>query len=400
VQEKDRDEMKPSNKDQDSGDEYESDVDAKETAEDRAFIDAEGDDDDLVKEYDEMKQDFNDERPVHSKSKKKKARKAVDSDADEPGQEKAAKGGKRKREMSDKEKAVIVRQLLDEMVAAARQDRKDRAANKPATHKLRLLNRVRQVCANTTLQIMLLEGCNTGASSMGSEDNPTILSVLREWLRPLPGTTIPPLALREAIYDVIDKLPIRIDDLKPSRIGEVLYALSQHESEEPRNREKLAKMIERYSRSIFGKSERYRGNIDGMLEQQRSMGLVSGRSAAGAGVSDVATVVAPTGALTVSEADFGQLLGDEIAASVAASAKPHSPAAAAPEPFMRHAKIPAPVVMDFVVRPHGLAAATRTDKGGKQKEGLAKSVVTARRTVAKKLERGVKISIEGRGVTY
>jgi hypothetical protein len=419
-----------------SGDEYASEHEEAANADDEAFIDREGDDEELVREYDDMKQDFRDVAPdglARKKGKKKPApkRRAGDIDSDDEAgaaagaEDKAAKArakgaGKRKRELSDSEKLGLVRDLLSAMADAAAEDRKARKAGQPAVHKLKMLDRVRLGAANTQLQAMLLEGASLGAESMSAAGNPTILSVLRDWLRPLPGSGIPALQVREAVYDIVNKLPIRLDDLRTSRIGEVLFALAQHPEEQPRNRELLLAMIDRFSRSIFAKRESYRGNIGDMLEQQQRLGLVSARAASGsapaassgapAASADAAAAggAAGAGLDAGDDADFGRLLGDDIAASLAAAAggagatgvgagaaPGGAPAAAANK--SRHAKIPTPLVFDFVVRPEAQAIAPG-EKAGKQKAELTKRLADLRRTSSKGVDRGAKMSIEGRGM--
>ena len=376
-------------------------------AEDDAFIDREGDDEELVREYDDMKQDFRDEEPDGGRRKKKKRpiKRSAGGDDEGGGAERSGSGargkgagGKRKRELSDSDKARLVTELLDAMTAAAAADRTARRAGQPAVAKLKLLERLRSTAANTQLQTMLLEGANTGAEAMDSGANPTLLSVLREWLRPPPGGELPPLQLREAVYDVLARMPVRLDDLRLSRIGEVLFALSQHPAELPRNREALSAMIDRFSRSIFAKVESYRGNIGDMLEQQQRLGFVSAGAPTKAASAAATAHSASTAALAVADgaalddADFGRLLGDDLAASMARPATTGARAGSAAPPIVRrHATRPEPLVMDYVVRPDlpSLAPSERAASAADaQGAGLSKKLAELRRKGSRPAERG------------
>lgn len=448
---------------------YESESDGGADSGDDAFIDKEDDDEDLLAEYEDMKQDFSGDAraaglaaaAARGKKSKKKAKPSSaaaaaaarrDEDSDDDGggakkgsgaKDKAAagaaggKGSKRPRPLSDDEKRSLVRTVLDSMAKAAADDRAARKAGQPALAKLRLLPSIKAAASNGQLHALLLEGLSVGAEAMagGADSNPTILSALRGWLRPLPGSDIPPLQLREGVYDVIlDRLPLRLDDLRTSRIGEVLYALAQHPGEEARNRERLLAFIERISRSIFAKRESYRGNVADMLASQARLGLVAAPGAskapafgpageppaavraAAAAAAAAAAGGSSAGAAMAADGDedaevaapLSRLLGDDGAGAGPSSSSGAGAAAAAVD-RSRHAKVPSALIFDFVARPDAVSATSASGigaagtggasaGGAPRKSDLSKKLAEKRRSIKKGIERGAKISVEGRGL--
>ena len=489
-------------KDED-GDEYDSGPEAHRTAEDDAFIDREGDDNELLAEYDAEDQvcvssilfvclrvrgggptslhaappspapaqNFGDIAPSRKPGAKKKRRGDRDHSDDENAGGKAkskssaasasSAAKKRRAGLTDAQKQAMVDGLIRDMRAAAATDRADRKAGKPAVAKLKLMNTVRLTVANTSLQEMLLEGTAIGASAdYSAANNPTILSVFREWLRPLPGSDLPPLDLRAGIYDLIAKLPVAQHHLRDSRIGEVLFALSQHPGETPANRMMLSRLIERYARMIFAKDDSYRGGLDAMLDaqaQQQMGARAGGREAPQPSSSSSSASAAALGLgnslLIPSGADLDMLVAEDVEASLRAehggggsssgspagsssssSSSLQSSAAAAasarapqPPPAYegRHARIPAPVVFDFVRRAvradvdvAASADAPAVSSGGRGGGGsrgggsgkgsskepasasaaLKKRITDARRASRKEgLAPAVRMSVEGRG---
>lgn len=446
----------------DAGDEYDSGEEMVATAEDDAFIDREGDDDELLAEYDAEGQNFDEDAGFARKAKAAQAAKGKAAarkrkrggEEEEEGEGGEGGGGKKKggkgkkREMTDAQKSDAVEKLIHAMRAAAAKDRSDRKAGVPAVAKLKLLPEVRLACANTSLQELLLEGVAVGsAADYSSSANPTILACFRDWLRPLPGTDLPPLAVRECVYDCVGRLPVAPHHLKDSRLGEVLFALSQAPSESDRNRVLLKTLIDRFSRMIFGKASSYRGGgIDEMLSAQAEAGLVSraqGASSGGGMVPDAAAAAAAAaaGMSLPSSDDLDALVGDELEAALAALGDGSAVAGGAgaseggvvprksllpPKPAYegRHARIPQAVVFDFVARsrPDGAgapggaggagAASSLSSAGGvsgmgagggkgADASGLRKKLVEKRRELKASASggnaRAVKISIEGRG---
>ena len=123
----------------DSGDEYDSGEEVKETQEDRDFIDMDDDDKDLVNAYRKEKQNFNDRRPDNYKRKKKT--KKIPRDAVEA----AIMANRRpnyKTEKTSQEIENDVDKFLSKMVMAAKEDYEAVQNNEQAVHKLKMLKAV------------------------------------------------------------------------------------------------------------------------------------------------------------------------------------------------------------------------------------------------------------------
>ena len=399
---------------------YEKEVVEEATAEDRDFLDMQDEDEDVIAEYAAEQNFDDDEAPMGGSRKKpssKKRRMRIDGEVVETEdlgpKEKRAKGGGRHKEMTDEEKRTIVRKLLRKMRDAARDDFINRKEGKPALNKLQLLPEVRLTIANAALHLLLLEGTAIGIHGGEDEDGEggdgsggTLLSALREWLRPLPGADMPNPQLRTEVYKMLGSLPIGIEHLRESKIGHVLAFFANQEKETLQNRALLKGMIERFSRSIFHKQASYKGSIDQALTVQNSLGLVSAAKAAAASMpltslNTSLQVKQPNQVPRVE--DISQLLlggdADDDIVNVALRTVPSGSAIDKPQEKVRaplHARVPAPLVMDFVSRPTlgqvapiqrpppSAGAQELQDRMRKKKGGDGKP------------ERGVKISIEGR----
>lgn len=357
----------------DSGDEYASEHEDHRTKDDDAFIDNEGDDAELVREYEAQKQDFRDDRPDGFARKRKRDKRSFRGGVELDDGEAAAsaavaagkKGGKRKVDEAAEEqrRRAVADKLLRAMVDAAKVDRVDAKAGRQAVKKLRLLPEVRAATALLPMHDLLLDGTAIGAEAVAG-DNITICKAFRDWLKPLPPAELPQLTLRSAVYEMLAQLPVTSQHLSASRLGEVLLVLSQHPSETPENRTRLESLLARYMRLVFGRSARYdaRG-IDTMLAAQHessatrsqaaamltgareSRGGADDTAAAGLGVlmgGDDTSLVSALLAAAAHEPDAGTPAG---------AAAPGTNVAAEPVRQTRHAHIPAPMVLDFVRRP-------------------------------------------------
>jgi hypothetical protein len=233
---------------------------------------------------------------------------------------------------------------------------------------------------------LLLEGTAIGAEAAAG-DNVTICRAFRDWLKPLPPAELPQLTLRSAVYEMLALLPVTSQHLAASRLGEVLLVLSQHPRETPENRARLEALLARYMRLVFGKSARYdaRG-IDGMLAaQEAAAGAPRGGTAPGGGAAAGAGVAADDAAA----AGLGLLMGGDDTSLVTALLAAANDTDAAggggagvvrgtdagaavrgaptePARQTRHARIPAPMVMDFLRRPVGDAGAPLAGPSRKQ----------------------------------
>lgn len=285
----------------DSGDEYDSGDEVVATEEDEKFIAGDDDLDYLVKEYDEEGQNFDDERPEKKKSKSKKSSGSGSGsgggggDNTGPPKEKdpltlTMEMLKRPKQvaMSDNEKAQITTDLLNKMEIACRQDDDMYRRGQPAIYKLQLLPVVQKIVAMKTLHTTLLDY--------------DILAAFKEWIEPRDAKTLPSLAVRTAVYEMLLRLPCQVDHLKrcaPGKlpIGATIVALRKHASETVENKKVLKEIMEKWCRPIFGKSTDPRSMSSGYenpemreiavmrLQQQRQEELNKMQASQGSGGS-------------------------------------------------------------------------------------------------------------------
>lgn len=86
-----------------------------------------------------------------------------------------------------------------------------------------------------------------------------VLHSLNKWLKPLPDGSLPNIRVRETVLEVLnDFRDVPTEDLKESGMGRSIMTLWKHPSETPQNKKAAKELIERWSRPIFGISERYR----------------------------------------------------------------------------------------------------------------------------------------------
>jgi transcription factor SPN1 len=241
----------------DSGDEYDSGEEIVKTKEDDAFIDEDDDQAYLVREYDEDRQDFNDDRPdaykrplkskssSSSSSQKKSSSdsRKVDSKADDPLSETIRSMKKQKETpLSQSEKESFVKDLMHRMSLAAAKDEDLASQGQPATNKLQMLDGVKKALALQVLQETLLDN--------------DVLSRLKEWIEPKQDAerSLPSLTVRTAVYEMLLSLPCYAEHLKRSGIGATIVTLRKHKNETIPNKKMLKEIVEKWCRPLFGKS--------------------------------------------------------------------------------------------------------------------------------------------------
>ncbi|KAJ4958948.1 hypothetical protein NE237_026059 [Protea cynaroides] len=161
------------------------------------------------------------------------------------------KMGKKKKK-SDKtpaEIAMLVEHLMAELEVTAEEDAELNRQSKPAINKLKKLPLLTEVLSKKQLQQEFLDH--------------GVLTLLKNWLEPLPDGSLPNINIRTAILKILNDFPIdleqydRREQLKKSGLGKVIMFLSRSDEETTSNRKLAKDLVDKWSRPIFNKSTRY-----------------------------------------------------------------------------------------------------------------------------------------------
>uniref|UniRef100_A0A3Q2X9H0 Interacts with SUPT6H, CTD assembly factor 1 n=1 Tax=Hippocampus comes TaxID=109280 RepID=A0A3Q2X9H0_HIPCM len=313
------------------------------------------------------------------KEVKEKQKEMEDSDSDEGirrgGQDfmsdfdimlarKKAMSGKRRRHrdggtfISDADDVVSA--MIIKMNEAAEEDRTLNSAKKPALKKLTLLPQV----------VMHLKKQDLKETFIDSG----VMSAIKEWISPLPDKSLPALRIREELLRVLQELPsVSQETLKHSGIGRAVMFLYKHPKESRSNKDLALKLINEWSRPIFGLTSNYKGmtreerqqrDLDQQMPQRRRLS---------------------SGGLTPRRDLEKQLTGEEKAL------RPGDPG------FCARARVPMPSNKDYVVRPKWNVE--MESSRGPVKKGMSRVDKQMRRFAdirrLTKPGHAVKISVEG-----
>jgi len=136
--------------------------------------------------------------------------------------------------------------IIQNMRDAYEEDKRLNLAQQPALNKIKLLSEVER-------ELKVKDKENT--DNMLNRD---ILHAIREWLEPLPDKSLPNIKIREILLEYLERQPqIERDQLKSSGIGKAVMLLWKHPDETPKNKKVAQKIIEEWSRPIFGLSANY-----------------------------------------------------------------------------------------------------------------------------------------------
>ncbi|XP_043695773.1 protein IWS1 homolog 1 [Telopea speciosissima] len=161
------------------------------------------------------------------------------------------KGGKKKKksEKTPAEIALLVEHLMAELEVTAEEDAELNRQSKPAINKLKKLPLLTEVLSKKQLQQEFLDH--------------GVLTLLKNWLEPLPDGSLPNINIRSAILKILTDFPIdleqydRREQLKKSGLGKVIMFLSRSDEETTSNRKLAKDLVDKWSRPIFNKSTRY-----------------------------------------------------------------------------------------------------------------------------------------------
>ncbi|KAK2373745.1 protein IWS1 protein [Trifolium repens] len=156
---------------------------------------------------------------------------------------------KKKNERSPAEIALLVENVMAELEVTAEEDAELNRNNKPAINKLRKLPLLTEVLSKKQLQLEFLDH--------------GVLTLLKNWLEPLPDGSLPNINIRTAILKILNDFPIdleqydRREQLKKSGLGKVIMFLSRSDEEINVNRKLAKELVDKWSRPIFNKSTRF-----------------------------------------------------------------------------------------------------------------------------------------------
>ncbi|XP_008777045.1 protein IWS1 homolog 1-like [Phoenix dactylifera] len=156
---------------------------------------------------------------------------------------------KKKNEKSPAELAMVVEHLMAELEVTAEEDAELNRQNKPAVNKLKKLPLLVDVLSKKKLQQEFLDH--------------GVLTLLKNWLEPLPDGSLPNMNIRTAILKLLTDFPIdleqfdRREQLKKSGLGKVIMFLSKSDEETTSNRKLAKELVDKWSRPIFNKSTRF-----------------------------------------------------------------------------------------------------------------------------------------------
>ena len=232
--------------------------------------------------------------------------------------------GRRDSMSGNKEKEREAELLLARMEAALEADRKAFDEGKPALHKLRMLRKTEEAVSNLSYHEPLMHG--------------GILGVLRGWLEPMPDGSLPNSRVRGSVLMMLKKLQVDCanedhkEQLKRSGIGKLVMFLTRVPDETPENRRLAKSLVEAWSRPILGNMRMPESHVASVEREEQEQSRKHARLA---------------------KDDGGGMYPNVREKS---------------REERKHAMIPQPAELDYVVRPKSKVAVTTRIRTGKSTE--------------------------------
>ncbi|XP_074307710.1 protein IWS1 homolog 1 [Silene latifolia] len=273
---------------------------------------------------------------------------------------------KKKNERSAAEIADLVERLMAELELVVEEDAIFNQHGKPAINKLRKLPLLVDALSKKQLQHEFLDH--------------GVLTLLKNWLEPLPDGSLPNINIREAILRILTDFPIDLDQydrreqLKKSGLGKVIMFLSRSDEETTSNRKLAKELVDKWSRPIFNKSTRFEDmrNHDEERVQRR-----------------------PPVRRPANKASALESHDDDLEFS--------SGRKAGPSGARLHASRPEATPMDFTIRPQSkvdpdeIRARSKQGQQDERRMKMNKKLQQLKQMKRRKLQ-ATKVSVEGRGM--
>ncbi|XP_048017073.1 protein IWS1 homolog isoform X1 [Megalobrama amblycephala] len=296
---------------------------------------------------------------------------------------KKAQSGKRRRNrdggtfISDADDVVSA--MITKMTEAAEEDRTLNSQKKPALKKLMLLPTV----------VMHLKKQDLKETFIDSG----VMSAIKEWISPLPDKSLPALKIREELLKILQELPsVSQETLKLSGIGRAVMYLYKHPKESRPNKDLALKLINEWSRPIFGLTSNYKG----MTREERQQRDLDQQIAPRRRLSEPQTSERPEepDVFSPAHSSGGQTPRRDLEKVLTGEEKALRPG----DPgFCARARVPMPSNKDYVVRPKWNVDGD--SNRGPMKKGMSRVDKQMRRFAdIKRLTKtghAVKISVEG-----
>lgn len=144
--------------------------------------------------------------------------------------------------INDNDDAIA--KLIADMRIAAKEDRDLNERGRPATKKMSLLRHVMHNITKVELQLAFIEA--------------NLLSVMTDWLAPMPDKSLPHIMIRNDFLRVLHHLKIEDPSrLKESGIGKAIMYLYRHPRETKDNKLIAGHIIHNWARPIFHKEDNF-----------------------------------------------------------------------------------------------------------------------------------------------
>ena len=151
---------------------------------------------------------------------------------------------KQKRHLEiDQETEDMIDSVLNEARQASEEDVTNKSNGLPALQKLRVLNKFIKILQVPKYHETLLDM--------------NVCTVLKSWLSQLPDGSFPCLTIRTPLLEIIKDMPILIDHLTSSELGQSVMALYKNPKENAKNKRLLKSLIDKWSKLLYGIDTEY-----------------------------------------------------------------------------------------------------------------------------------------------